>query len=116
MADNGDGIPLGVRVEHRRFEGQIHAFYSIPLAIPAAAEAQHRSVEVLREGRIVRVPKAEAGFSYRRSGFAGDIMELKTETLWSTKGSASPGAVDMSRREPIMDLMGIDQQLLFAKM
>ncbi len=31
-------------------------------------------VEVLREGRIVRVPKAEAGFSYRRSGFSGDII------------------------------------------
>jgi len=46
--------------------------------------------------------------------FAGDIAPIRSETLWSTKGSASPGAVDMSRREPIMDLMGIDQQLLFA--
>jgi UDP-N-acetylmuramate dehydrogenase len=31
-------------------------------------------VEVLRGGRVVRVAKADAGFSYRRSGFAGDII------------------------------------------
>ncbi|MFZ9628220.1 MAG: alpha/beta hydrolase fold domain-containing protein, partial [Ilumatobacteraceae bacterium] len=40
---------LGVRVEHRRFEGQIHAFYSMPLAIPAAVEAHQRSIDVLRD-------------------------------------------------------------------
>ncbi len=31
-------------------------------------------VEVLREGAIVRVPKSDAGFSYRRSHFEGDIV------------------------------------------
>lgn len=46
--------------------------------------------------------------------FAGDVAELKPETLWSTKGSASPGAVDMDRREDVMNLMGIDRQLMFA--
>ena len=48
------------------------------------------------------------------AGFEGDIAELKAETLWTTKGSASPGACDMGRREEVMDLMGIDSQLLFA--
>ena len=31
-------------------------------------------VEVLRNGEIIRVAKADAGFSYRRSGFAEDII------------------------------------------
>jgi UDP-N-acetylmuramate dehydrogenase len=31
-------------------------------------------VEVLRGGSIVRVPREEAGFRYRKSGFAGDIV------------------------------------------
>jgi len=31
-------------------------------------------VEVLRDGSIIRVRKEDAGFSYRKSGFAGDII------------------------------------------
>jgi len=31
-------------------------------------------VEVLREGNVITVKKADAGFSYRRSGFQGDII------------------------------------------
>jgi predicted TIM-barrel fold metal-dependent hydrolase len=52
--------------------------------------------------------------SANRPDFVGDIEELKPETLWSAKGSTSPGAVDMDRRESVMDLMGIDRQLMFA--
>jgi len=47
-------------------------------------------------------------------GFAGDTADLKSETLWTTKGPQSPGAVDMDRRHRVMDMMGIDSQLLFA--
>src|SRR5262249_49499438 len=32
------------------------------------------SVEVLRAGKLLQVPKDEAGFRYRTSGFAGDIV------------------------------------------
>lgn len=31
-------------------------------------------VEVLRGGKILRITKADSGFSYRKSGFAGDII------------------------------------------
>jgi UDP-N-acetylmuramate dehydrogenase len=31
-------------------------------------------VEVIRNGRVVRVPKADAGFAYRRSGFVRDVV------------------------------------------
>ena len=47
-------------------------------------------------------------------GYAGDSHELSADRLWSTKGPASPGAVDMDRRLEVMDMMGIDSQLLFA--
>jgi acetyl esterase len=39
---------LGVPTVQRRFVGQIHAFYSMPLAIPAGAEAIAQSAELLR--------------------------------------------------------------------
>lgn len=39
---------LGVSVEQQRFAGQIHAFYNIPLAVPAAVEAQSRAAALLR--------------------------------------------------------------------
>ena len=39
----------GVDVTHRRFDGQIHAFYAMPLMIPAAAEAIGQTTELLRK-------------------------------------------------------------------
>jgi predicted TIM-barrel fold metal-dependent hydrolase len=46
-------------------------------------------------------------------GYPGDIREITEETLWTTKGPISPGAVDMSRRVQVMDMMKIDRQLMF---
>ena len=37
----------GVDVTHRRFEGQIHAFFTLPLAVPAGAEAIAQTAELL---------------------------------------------------------------------
>jgi len=42
----------GVDVTQRRFDGQIHAFYSMPLAIPASAEAVAQTVELLRKAFV----------------------------------------------------------------
>jgi UDP-N-acetylmuramate dehydrogenase len=54
-------------------------------------------VEVLRDGAIIRVPKAEAGFRYRRSGFGEDIILGATFSL-------EPGDKDeiMKRRKELM--------------
>ena len=38
----------GVSVSQQRFDGQIHAFYSMPAVIPAAAEAVAQTVQILR--------------------------------------------------------------------
>jgi hypothetical protein len=46
-------------------------------------------------------------------GYPGDVREISEETLWTTKGPISPGAVDMSRRVQVMDMMKIDRQLMF---
>ena len=42
----------GVDVTHRRFDGQIHAFYSMPLAIPASVEALSQTAELLAKAFI----------------------------------------------------------------
>jgi acetyl esterase len=42
----------GVDVTHRRFDGQIHAFYSMPLAVPAGAEALAQTAELLGKAFI----------------------------------------------------------------
>jgi acetyl esterase len=42
----------GVDVTHRRFDGQIHAFYTMPLAMPAAAEAIAQSCDLLGKAFI----------------------------------------------------------------
>jgi predicted TIM-barrel fold metal-dependent hydrolase len=46
-------------------------------------------------------------------GYAGDVRELSEETLWTTKGPSSPGAVDMHRRLQVIDMMKVDRQLMF---
>jgi acetyl esterase len=43
---------LGVDVTHRRFDGQIHAFYSMPLAVPTAAEAIAQTATLLRKAFV----------------------------------------------------------------
>jgi acetyl esterase/lipase len=39
----------GVDVTHKRFDGQIHAFYSMPVAIPAGAEAIAMTTDLLQK-------------------------------------------------------------------
>jgi acetyl esterase len=42
----------GVDVTHRRFDGQIHAFYSMPLAVPAGAEAVAQTADLLAKAFV----------------------------------------------------------------
>jgi predicted TIM-barrel fold metal-dependent hydrolase len=46
-------------------------------------------------------------------GYPGDIREITPETLWTSKGPSAPGAVEPRRRLQVMDMMGIDRQLMF---
>lgn len=42
-----------------------------------------------------------------------DTMEIDPDNIWKVKGPGAPSAVDMGRRIEVMDVMGIDRQLVF---
>jgi hypothetical protein len=46
-------------------------------------------------------------------GYDRDDAPIDADSIWAQKGSIAPGAVDVSRRDQIMDLMGIKRQLMF---
>jgi predicted TIM-barrel fold metal-dependent hydrolase len=46
-------------------------------------------------------------------GYQVDDAAIDPQTIWSLKGSGSPGAVDIRRRLEVMDLMGVKRQLMF---
>jgi predicted TIM-barrel fold metal-dependent hydrolase len=50
--------------------------------------------------------------SHNVPNFPGDIAAI-TDQLTSVKGPTAPGAVDLTRREAVMDAMGVDRQLMF---
>src|SRR3546814_14647159 len=41
------------------------------------------------------------------------FRSISDENVWTVKGVAAPGAVDMGRRIAVMDQMGIARQLIF---
>jgi predicted TIM-barrel fold metal-dependent hydrolase len=42
-----------------------------------------------------------------------DAMDITEENIWHVKGSRAPSAVDLTRRPAVLDLMGIERQLIF---
>lgn len=46
-------------------------------------------------------------------GVVGDVTEIDADTIWSIKGAPAPSAIDLSRRAEVLDVMGIDRQLVF---
>jgi predicted TIM-barrel fold metal-dependent hydrolase len=43
----------------------------------------------------------------------GDVEEITEANVWNIRGTRAPGAFDMSRRLAVMDVMGIQRQLVF---
>src|SRR3954468_23503263 len=43
----------------------------------------------------------------------GDLEPATEENVWFIRGSRAPGAFDMTRRIEVMDVMGIERQLIF---
>ena len=81
---------LGVHVEHRRFEGQIHAFYSIPLAIPAD-------------------PTANVAFNLL-NGSSGNQTYWRNQTYTSV-GSLNPTGLDTVDKTTGKQVFGMDLKL-----
>jgi predicted TIM-barrel fold metal-dependent hydrolase len=42
-----------------------------------------------------------------------DDLPLDLDTVWTAKGPKAPGVIDMSRRTDVMDVMGVERQLVF---
>jgi predicted TIM-barrel fold metal-dependent hydrolase len=42
-----------------------------------------------------------------------DDTDITPESVWTMKGAAAPGAIDLSRRTEVLDVMGVDRQLVF---
>lgn len=44
---------------------------------------------------------------------AGDLLPIDPETIWEVKGPRAPSAIDFDRRPAVLDVMGIDRQMVF---
>jgi hypothetical protein len=47
-----------------------------------------------------------------RPDVSGDVREISEESVWSVRGVQAPGAFDYSRRTPVLDQMGISDELI----
>src|SRR5262245_6887552 len=47
-------------------------------------------------------------------GYEHDDAPVDPASIWRVKGSRAPGAVDIARRDRVMDAMGVSRQLMFA--
>lgn len=57
--------------------------------------------------------KNEAGGNVQNLPDYSGEAELSADTLWLEKGATAPGSSVMSKRLEVMDLMGVDKQLMF---
>lgn len=44
---------------------------------------------------------------------AADVMDIDPKSVWEVKGPKAPSAIDLGRRVEVLDVMGIDKQLVF---
>jgi hypothetical protein len=77
----------------------------------------HLQVPVSRWGEVFG--EATARFGRQFAGIdlfdATDEPELTTDSVWTTKGTAAPGASTPEGRLAAMDVMGIERQLIFPQ-
>jgi len=77
----------------------------------------HLQVPISRWGEVFG--DATARFGQRFAGIplfdATDEPDLTTESVWTTKGTAAPGASSPEGRLAAMDVMGIERQLIFPQ-
>ncbi|MFD6453133.1 amidohydrolase family protein [Nocardia sp. NPDC056541] len=44
---------------------------------------------------------------------AGDTVPIDSKAVWEIKGPTAPSAIDLGRRVEVLDVMGVDRQLVF---
>ena len=70
-------------------------------------------------GRIAKLlepllKKFVLGNDFYNPEFAGDWREPTVDNVWNLRGTAAPSAVDLRRRLEVLDVMGIERQLIFS--
>ena len=48
-----------------------------------------------------------------QTDIVGDLKDIDPEGIWKIKGPSAPSAIDLGRRVEVLDVMGIDRQLVF---
>ena len=48
-----------------------------------------------------------------QTDIVGDMKDIDPEDIWKIKGPSAPSAIDLRRRVEVLDVMGIDRQLVF---
>jgi predicted TIM-barrel fold metal-dependent hydrolase len=48
-----------------------------------------------------------------QTDIVGDMKDIDPEDIWKIKGPSAPSAIDLGRRVEVLDVMGIDRQLVF---
>src|SRR3979411_2931311 len=43
----------------------------------------------------------------------GDQTPINHDSVWNLKGGSAPSAIDLNRRPEVLDLMGIERQLVY---
>ena len=101
------------RIEHlagRIIDVDSHESMPIQMWIDAFGDVAEPLVESVRQHLD---PKARNGNNLNIPDFPGDVHEISPDSIWTIKGARAPGAADLRRRDAVLDLTGVDRQLMF---
>lgn len=74
-------------------------------------EAASEFVALLQRAEAMKSERAEN--SLVRPDIVSDSVEANLENVWSIRGPGAPSAVDLGRRTEVLDVMGVERQLVY---
>src|SRR5271156_4630788 len=92
----------------RTIDADAHEMAPLQAWGPMFGEAAGRIAELM----VPFMKKAGANDFYNPD-LEGDVEEITEEHVWHIRGTRAPSAFDFSRRLEVLDVMGIDKQLVF---
>jgi predicted TIM-barrel fold metal-dependent hydrolase len=63
--------------------------------------------------RLEKALRMQRGNDFYRPDLLTDQTQITQEIVWNRKGTSAPGAFDFARRLQVLDVMGVDRQLVF---
>jgi predicted TIM-barrel fold metal-dependent hydrolase len=58
-------------------------------------------------------PDPNNGNNLNVPDFPGDVSDVRVDTIWKLKGALAPSSSDLSRRDAVLDIMGVERQMIF---